>query len=264
MAGDDILYEKRDGIAVITLNRPHRMNALPLHLWMEGFSEIWKGFDSDPEVRVAILTGAGDKAFCTGVDVKDTAERDRQGGGQRRGPAQVKATPWQNKVRKPVICAVNGLVGGGGLMFVSDCDITIASPNAEFFNPGVSVGIVALVGQAAWTRWVPFQANMRMALMGAGERLSARRAYEFGIVTEVVEGKPLLDRAVEIAEIMGRNSPAALRTAKKALWAALEAPSLSAAHEAVTSVSREYAGHPDQTEGPRAFAEKRKPNWKEE
>lgn len=262
MAGDDVLYEKRDGIAVVTLNRPHRMNALPLDMWTGGFSEIWKDFDADPTVRVGVLTAAGDRAFCTGVDVKDTAERDRRGD-RRQGAAELRATPWQCRVAKPVICAVNGLCGGGGLMFVSDSDITIASPNAEFFNPGVGVGIVALVGQAAWTRWVPFQAVMRMALMGPGERISARRACELGIVTEVVEGRPLLDRAVEIAGIMGRNSPAAMRTAKKALWAALEAPSLTQVHEAVNRVTREYAGHPDQVEGPRAFAEKRKPNWQQ-
>jgi enoyl-CoA hydratase/carnithine racemase len=263
MAGDDVLYEKRDGIAIITLNRPHRMNALPLDMWMTGFSAIWKDFDEDPKVRVGVLTAAGDRAFCTGVDVKDTAERNQRGGGERREQTELRATPWQNKVRKPVICAVNGLVGGGGLMFVSDCDITIASPNAQFFNPGVGVGIVALVGQAAWTRWVPHQANLRMAMMGPGERLSAQRAYELGIITEVVQGRPLLDRAIEIATTISQNSPAAVRTAKKALWAALETPSLAEAQAVVGRVTREMAGHPDQTEGPRAFAEKRKPNWKD-
>ena len=261
MPEEDLLYEKKDGIAIITLNRPHRMNALTMDIWTERLAALWADFDGDSKARVAILTATGDRAFCTGVDVKATAESN-QGG--RRGPVgEIRATPRQNKVSKPVITAVNGLCGGGGLMFVSDSDIAIASPNAEFFNPGVGVGIVALYGQAAWTKWVPFQSVMRMALMGPGERIGAQRACELGIVTEVVEDKPLLDRAMEIAEIMGRNSPAAMRTAKKALRAALEAQGVGGAMAAVSEVTKEYAGHPDQTEGPRAFAEKRKPNWQE-
>ncbi len=261
MADQDLLYEKKDGIAIITLNRPHRMNALPIDIWTDGLAELWKDFDSDPKMRVAVLTATGDRAFCTGVDVKDTAQRDREG--RQRSAGEIRATPWQNQVSKPVITAVNGLCGGGGLMLVSDSDIAIASPNAQFFNPGVGVGIVALYGQAVWTKWVPFQSVMRMALMGPGERISAHRACELGIITEVVEDKPLLERAVELAGIMGRNSPAAMRIAKKALWAAVEASGVNGALEAVNQVTKAYAGHPDQTEGPRAFAEKRRPNWQE-
>lgn len=262
MADQDLLYEKKDGIATITLNRPHRMNALPLHMWMEDLSVIWKDFDRDPKMRVAILTGAGEKAFCTGVDVKDTAERNKAEGGVKPRKNEVNATPLQNKVTKPVICAVNGLVGGGGLMLVADSDVTIASANAEFFNPGASVGIVALYGQATWSKSMPIHANLRMAFMGSGERLSAQRAYELGLVTEVVKDKPLMDRAREIAGIMMNNSPAALRVSKKALWAALE-HELTGAQKVVADVTRELSGHPDQLEGPRAFAEKRKPNWKD-
>lgn len=262
MADQDILYEKKDGIATITLNRPHRMNALPLHMWMEDLSLIWKDFDRDPTMRIAILTAAGDRAFCTGVDVKDTAERNKQQGGAKRAGGEVNATPLQNKVTKPVICAVNGLVGGGGLMLVADCDLAIGSQNAAFFNPGVSVGIVALYGQATWSKWMPFHANMRMALMGAGERLSAQRAYELGLLTEVVTDKPLMDRAREIAGIMLNNSPEAMRISKKALWSALE-HGLTGAQKTVAEVTRELSGHPDQIEGPRAFAEKRKPNWQD-
>ncbi len=79
MADQDLLYEKKDGIAIITLNRPHRMNALPIDIWADGLAELWKDFDSDPKMRVAVLTATGDRAFCTGVDVKDTAQRNREG-----------------------------------------------------------------------------------------------------------------------------------------------------------------------------------------
>ena len=261
MPDDAVLYEKRDGIAIMTLNRPHRMNSLPIDVWTTGLPEIWADFESDPKVRVCIFTGSGDRAFCTGVDVKDTAERGRgpAADGERPG---IKATARHNNVTKPVITAVNGLCGGGGLMFVGDSDITIASPNAAFFNPGVSVGIVALVGQVTWAKWVPFQSNMRMALMGAGERVPAQRALEMGIVTEVVEDKPLLDRALELAETMRNNSPAAMRTAKRILWAALE-KGLTEGHEEMMKISETYRNHPDGVEGPRAFAEKRKPNWQD-
>ena len=145
MAEGDILYEKDGDIAVVTLNRPHRMNALPMSVWTEELAAVWQDFDRDPSLRVAIFTATGERAFCTGVDVKETAERRARGedGGERK---PLKATPWQNNVRKPVICAVNGIVGGGGLMLVADCDVTIAGPNAAFFNPGVGVGIVRAGG----------------------------------------------------------------------------------------------------------------------
>jgi len=259
MADGDILYEKEEGIAVITLNRPHRMNALPMSIWTTELSEIWRDFDNDPSVRVGVLTAVGDKAFCTGVDVKEAAERNKQGG-RPQASVEIKASPWQNNVRKPVICAVNGIVGGGGLMLVADSDVTIAGPNAAFFNPGVGVGIVALVGQIAWVNTMPFHANMRMALMGPHERIDAQRAYELGLVTEVVRDMPLLDRAKEIAASMSRNSPAALRVAKKLLWTVKE-HHLMDGQAQHSVIGAEMRGHPDQQEGPRAFAEKRKPNW---
>ena len=259
MAEGDILYDKDGSVAVVTLNRPHRMNALPMSIWTTELAEVWQDFDRDPDLRVAILTAAGDRAFCTGVDVKEAAERRASGQGeQERKP--LKATPWQNGVRKPVICAVNGLVGGGGLMLVADSDITIAGPNAAFFNPGVGVGMAALVGQVTWAGTMPFHANMRMALMGPHERLDAQRALELGLVTEVVRDKPLLDRAKEIAEMMSRNSPVTMMVAKKILWASKE-HALTAAQAQHGVIGAEMAGHPDQAEGPRAFAEKRTPKW---
>jgi len=257
---DGVLYEKSDGIATITLNRPERMNAIPLEVFVSGLAELWRDFESDASLRVAILTGAGDRAFCAGVDVKDTAAKAREK--PIDADTVICATPLQNRVTKPVICAVNGLVGGGGLMLVSDCDVTIASANAEFFNPGASVGIVALYGQATWSKAMPFHANLRMALMGAHERISAERALELGLVTEVVRDKPVLERAREIAQIMLRNSPEAMRVCKKSLWAALE-HGLGGAQKVVAEITKEMNLHPDFVEGPRAFAEKRKPVWRD-
>jgi E-phenylitaconyl-CoA hydratase len=257
---DSVLYQKADGIATITLNRPERMNALPLEMFVSGLAELWRDFEGDRSMRVAILTASGERAFCAGVDVKQKAADDRDA--PTDAETVVCCTPLQVGVSKPVICAVNGLVGGGGLMLVSDCDVTIASPNAEFFNPGVSVGIVALYGQATWSKAMPFHANLRMALLGAHERISAERAQELGLVTEVVRDKPVIDRAREIARLMLRNSPEAMRVAKKCLWASLE-HGLAGGQRAVAEITKEMSSHPDFVEGPRAFAEKRKPLWKD-
>ncbi len=267
MSDDAVLYEKKDGVAIMTINRPERMNALPSYSWTEGLAKLWKDFDTDPKMRVCIFTAVGDRAFCSGVDVKEQAERmaqaAREGGPPPpSGGGSMMATAWQNKVSKPVITAVNGVCGGGALMFVADSDFCIASPNASFFNPGVTVGIVAMVGQVTWTKSVPFQSIMRMAMMGAGERIDAQRAYELGIVTEVVHDKPLIDRAMELADIMRGNSPTAMRIAKKVLWASLE-KGLTESQRQQVEISREFTGHPDQREGPRAFAEKRKPVWQD-
>ena len=257
---DGILYEKDGAIATITLNRPDRMNAIPLSAFVTGLSTIWRDFEEDRSLRVAILTGAGERAFCAGVDVKETAAQARD---KPIDPeTKICATPLQNRVTKPVICAVNGLVGGGGLMLVSDCDVTIGSPNAAFFNPGVSAGLVALYGQATWSKWMPFHANLRMALMGAHERVSADQALAMGLLTEVVRDKPLAVRAREIADSMLKNSPEAIRIAKKALWAALE-HGLGGAQSVVAEITKEMNRHPDFVEGPRAFAEKRAPVWKD-
>lgn len=258
-----VLYEKKDGIAYLTINRPERMNSLPAKAWSEGLARLWKDVDTDPKVRVAIFGAVGDKAFCAGVDVKEQAERRSRPPDEQEQPGRMMATAYQNNVSKPVITAVNGICGGGGLMFVSDCDIAIASPKATFFNPGVTVGIVALVGQATWTRWVPFQSMMRMALMGAGERMSAQRAYELGMVTELVEDKPVEERAVELADTMKSNSPTAMRIAKKVLWDMLDEGSLSNLYDRQHELVKDFQGHPDSKEGPKAFAEKRKPRWLE-
>jgi enoyl-CoA hydratase/carnithine racemase len=260
MADGDILYEQDGDIAIITLNRPHRMNALPLGAFTDDLAVIWEDFDRNPDLRVAILTATGDRAFCSGVDVRGAAEARARGEDVRGAGKPMRASPRQNNVRKPVICAVNGLGGGGGLMLVADSDVTIAGPNAAFFNPGVGVGIVALVCQVTWANSMPFHANMRMALMGPHERVSAERALELGLVTEVVHDEPLLDRAKQLARTMSQNSPIAMTLAKQILWAAKE-HGLTEARAQHMVIGAEMSGHPDQAEGPRAFAEKRRPNW---
>jgi enoyl-CoA hydratase len=259
----DILFDNSDGIATITLNRPHRLNALTSRMWREQLPQAWQNADKDPAVRVIIFTAAGERAFCSGADVQDLstlAEADQKGANRDQ---VLLISARHNKVSKPVITAVNGMCAGGGLMFVSDSDITIAAEHATFFNPGVSIGQLAFVAPTTWSRWVPFPALMRMTLMGSKERLSAQRALELGIITEVVErGSSLHARAREIARLIASNSPAAVRLSKRILWEALERH-LSDAQKHAEKLGAEYRGHPDSVEGPKAFTEKRQPKWKD-
>lgn len=259
---NDIRLDKSDGIATITLNRPHRLNALTPRMWREQLPEMWQAAEKDPAVRVIVFTGAGDRAFCSGADVQALsalAQSDQQNAPRDQ---VLLISARHNKVSKPVITAVNGMCAGGGLMFVADSDVTIAAEHATFFNPGVSIGQLAFVAPTTWSRWVPFPALMRMTLMGAKERLDARRALELGIVTEVVAGASLAQRAREVATLIASNSPAAVRTSKRILWESLER-NLSDAHSLAEKIGGQYRGHPDSVEGPKAFVEKRPPRWKD-
>jgi len=259
---NDILLEKSEGIATITLNRPHRLNALTTRMWREQLPRLWQDAEQDPAVRVIVFTGAGDRAFCSGADVQalsNLAESDQQNAPRDQ---VLLISARHNKVTKPVITAVNGMCVGGGLMFVADSDIAIAAEHATFFNPGVSIGQLAFVAPTTWSRWVPFPALMRMTLMGAKERLDAKRALELGIVTEVVAGASLPARAREVAGLIASNSPAAVRASKRILWESLER-NLSDAQAFAEKVGAQHRGHPDTVEGPKAFMEKRPPRWKD-
>jgi (E)-benzylidenesuccinyl-CoA hydratase len=261
-SNSDILLDKSEGIATITLNRPQRLNALTPAMWREQLPEMWRAAESDPAVRVIVFTGAGDRAFCSGADVQalSTLAQSDQQNTSRDQVLLISAR--HNQVTKPVITAVNGMCAGGGLMFVADSDIAIAAEHATFFNPGVSIGQLAFVAPTTWSRWVPFPALMRMTLMGARERLDARRALELGIVTEVVSGAALAERAREVAGLIASNSPAAVRASKRILWESLE-HGLSQAHSLAEKIGAQHRGHPDTVEGPKAFMEKRAPRWKD-
>jgi enoyl-CoA hydratase/carnithine racemase len=231
-------------------------------LMLDELELAWRELDEDPDVRVIVNTGAG-RAFQTGLDVVQLARQPealrKQSGRTRR--AELRLTAWHNQVWKPVIAAVNGLCAGGGLHFVADADIVLASSNAQFLDPHVSVGQVAAYEGIALVRKMPFEAVMRMALVGRHERLSADRALALGMVSQVVDPpERLRDEAQALAEQIARNSPAAMAATKRALWGALES-GLTDACKAGAAELVSLWGHPDQEEGPRAFAEKRDPQW---
>ena len=251
-----------DGVTLVTINRPERLNAINGRM-MDEFSAFWDQFDADPSRRVAVVTGAGDRAFCVGADVKEIAELGEIPDNQR-DPDVHKAsrlTPLQAAISKPSICAVNGVCAGGGLHFIADCDITIASENATFIDPHVSVGQVSALEPIVLARRAPLGAVLRLVLAGKGETMSAARAYEAGMITEVVPPDRLLPAALDLARAIAANSPAAVRASRQAVWDSLERP-LADARQHGWDLLRAHWDHPDFTEGPRAFGEKRTPEWK--
>ena len=256
---DEILIEKSGGVATVTLNRPDRLNALNRRMLGELIPPIWGELDADPSVRAVILTGAGDRAFCSGLDVKEQAEGPPPPG-ERRPRAAGALSPRESRFSKPVITAVNGLVSGVGLAFVSDADIAIAAEHAYFFNPGVTIGQLAVYAPLTWSRWVPFQSLMRMLLVGNKERIYAEEAKTLGIVTEVLPAAELMPKARELAEMIAYNSPRAVRDVKRIMWNSLD-HGLEAAFADARAIMDAFAGHPDSYEGSRALVEKRTPNW---
>jgi E-phenylitaconyl-CoA hydratase len=260
---ETITYEKRHGVAEVTLNRPDRHNALNLKM-QEELSEVWRDFDDDDNLRVAILTGAGDKSFCSGADVKGWVATD----GPRRGKSLDrmgyenlgKFTPFRSRTWKPVICAVNGMCVGAGLHFIHDSDIIIASENATFFDTHLAVGQVFAGEPIGLSRRLPLGIVMGMALLGKNFRLTAQRAYDLGLVLEVVPQETLMERAREMADVILQQAPIATRISKKAIYSGLNL-GLQDAYELGSYMLQMAWGSDEGIEGPRAFAEHRPPSW---
>jgi len=259
---EHLIVERHGPVGWLINNRPDQLNAMNNKMRDE-FADAWKELDADPEVRVIVHTGEG-RAFQTGVDVSEIAS---DGVGMERYRESVENwdmhfTAWHQEVWKPVITAVNGICAGGGFHWVADADIVIAASDAQFFDPHVSIGQVVAVEAIGLIRKMPAEAVMRMALVGRYERMSATRALELGMISEIVDPpERLRERAQELGETIARNSPAAMAATKKALWAALEHGLTDACKVGAQHLVSMW-GHPDQEEGPRAFAEKRPANWK--
>lgn len=257
-----VRFERRDdGIALITLERPERGNALTPAM-QPVFRAIWSQVRDDPRLRVAVVTASGERHFCTGFDVAEAEGDDADEVFADRPLAEaVHWSPQQNQVWKPVICAVNGLCVGGGLHFVVDADIVIASRNAAFMDSHVNVGMVGALENVGLAKRLPLGSALRMTLLGRHYRMPAQRAYDLGLVDELVEGPAdLLPAALEMATAMLGNSPQAMALSKRAVWGGLE-HGYTEALERAWDLLRSHWSHPDFLEGPRAFAEKRAPRW---
>jgi len=253
-------YQKHDGVARITLDRPARGNALTPAM-QPIVRAIWSDVRDDPAVRVAVVTAAGEKHFCTGFDVGSDEGGDETVFADRPLADAVHWSPYQNRVWKPVLCAVNGLCVGGGLHFVVDADIVLASENAAFMDTHVNVGMVGALENIGLAKRLPLGAALRMTLLGRHYRMPARRAYELGLVDELVASPGDLSGAVDaMLEAILRNSPQAMLRSKQAVWGSLER-GYTEALEHGWSLLRGHWKHPDFAEGSRAFAEKREPRW---
>ncbi|HKY13493.1 MAG TPA: enoyl-CoA hydratase/isomerase family protein [Microthrixaceae bacterium] len=258
---EHLLLERRGPVGWLINNRPDRLNAMNGAM-REEFGVAWRALDDDPEVRVIVHTGEG-RAFQTGVDVAELAS-DGIGMERYRESMErwdVHFTAWHEGVTKPVITAVNGICAGGGFHWIADADIVIAASDAQFFDPHVSVGQVVSLEAIGLLRKMPFEAVMRMALVGRYERMTVERAYQLGMVSQIVDPpERLRDVAQELAETIAKNSPAAMAATKRALWGALEMGLTDACKAGAEDLTSMW-GHPDQEEGPRAFAEKREAQW---
>lgn len=256
-----VRYETADRIATITLDNPSALNAFDHGMCLE-LRRIWADVEANPEVACAIVTGAGEKAFCTGWDVTSLATGESQDlvPGDRWSAPYGHITALQNRCWKPVITAVNGVCNGGGLHFVADSELVIASETASFLDTHVAVGLASALESAGLARRIPLERVFRLALLGKHGRIGAREAQAIGLVGEVVAPAELMARARETAAIIAGHSPTALARSKRAIWESLDHgldEGLDAAHVQV----ERHLGHPDPAEGAKAFLEKRPPRW---
>jgi enoyl-CoA hydratase/carnithine racemase len=252
-----------EGVMTVTLNRPQVLNAFNEEMLSE-FSQLWPQVRCDDAVRAVVLAAAGDRAFSTGVDVTERLDGD--------SPFLDKLHPWaenedpgrqlsprRNEVWKPVIAAVHGMCAGGAFYWVADCDIVICSPEATFFDPHVTYGLVAALEPIALRYRMPFSDVMRMALLGLHERMTADRALAIGLVTEIVERDSLLSRAQELAAAIAGQPPAAVQGTVKALWQSLD---LTRAQSLATALMYTQVGNPLGTAEVDRAAAKRAQQWR--
>jgi enoyl-CoA hydratase/carnithine racemase len=254
---DEISYVEDGAIARITINRPQVRNALNNRAHHE-MRAAFESFRDDPRLRVAVLTGRGDQAFCAGADLKEAAAMlaagEREDGVPPFGGITEDFTCW-----KPIIAAVNGVALGGGTELVLACDIAVATTEATFGLPEVRHGIVAASGGLVrLPRQLPLKAAMGMIL--SGRPLSASAALAFGLVNEVVPAGQLANCAQRWAEDILSCSPAAVRMSKEFALSRLHLPVDAALAEQTELVAR-LTESPDAAEGTRAFTEKRPPRW---
>lgn len=251
---DAVLFDAReDGIAIITLNRPEQRNALRKDV-REGLRAAWDRFERDPALRIAILTGAGDKAFCAGGDLKEMVETQ-----MTVPPRDMFALPYDTiELSKPTIAAVNGVALAGGWMIAQACDLCVASTRAQFAVTEVKVGRGS-PWAAPLIHMIPQRIMMEILL--TGKPISAQRAYEIGLVNRLAEPDQLMPAALALAAEILDGAPLSVKVARETVMLSTEM-GRSAALQAARAASETLYNSQDAQEGPRAFAEKRKPQWK--
>jgi enoyl-CoA hydratase len=244
-----VLYEKRGRIAVITINRPEALNAFTLEM-LQAMDAAFADFNQDPELWVAVFTAAGDKSFCTGMDLKEAIPMMKTG--DELGYRDHTKRPFSD-IFKPIIAAINGYCIAGGLEFLQGTDIRIAAEHATFGLGEVRWGIIPTGGShVRLPRQIPWAVAMELLLVG--RPITAKRAYDIGLVNEVVPAAELMPTALKWAETICRNGPLAVRTAKEI---AVRAFGLEPGFVLEKALGARVFASEDAQEGPRAFAEKR-------
>jgi enoyl-CoA hydratase/carnithine racemase len=249
-------YNKDGNIAIFTLNRPHVMNALDIPTLQE-FHDALIDFRDDPKLWVGIITGAGEEAFCSGIDLRSTLSMNQsQDRSQPFPPTLMRGL----EIAKPLVAAINGLALGGGLELVLTCDIRIAAEHAEFGFPEVTLGLIPAWGG---TQRLPRQVAWCQAaeLILTGKKINAYEAYRMGIVNHVVSKDKLSLIVKEWAQMLCNAAPLAVRAAKEAMINGAKLP-LNEGLELEDALETYLKSTEDFYEGIRAFNEKRKPHFK--
>src|SRR5262245_6547026 len=212
---------ERDGAVLIaTIDRPERMNAIGTQL-LEAFPRVWPEAAADPSVRALVITASGDRAFCTGMDLREVTERGHH---RPRGETydSERITPLNCDVWLPTIVAVNGVCTGSGLHFIADADVVVASTTASFLDTHVAVGQVSVIEPITLLDRIGVGNALKMVVLGRAGRLDAAEALRISLVDEVVEPEQLRIRAVELAHAAASGSPSAMEKSKRAIRGALE------------------------------------------
>lgn len=220
-AGLRVDRDEKSGVAVVTLDRPERHNAVTPLMAAE-LAAAWREFRYDDAVRAVVVTGAGERAFCTGID-RD-AKVPQPSSPYTIDDPLLTLGPKANDLWKPVIAAVNGMACGGAFYLVGEAEFVIAAEHATFFDPHTTYGMVSAYEAISMAQRMPFGEVARMSLMGTAERVSARRAYEIGLVSELVPpGEDVLSAAVRAAETVASFPTEAVQGTVRAVWSAKEA-----------------------------------------
>jgi len=254
---ETLTFEKKDRIACLTLNRPEQRNAITLEMW-NLLEKYWDQVNEDDDIRVVIITGAGDKVFCAGMDLKE-ADRLRKEG--KENILKLIDDPFMQKMRKvnkPIIAAINGSVFAGGFLIALNSDMRVCVRDTTIAITEAKVG-----RGSPWAiplLWMlPLGIVMELTL--TGEVISAERMYQMGFVNRLVRREELMPTAMGIAECIKNNAPLSVRAAKESLLRGMDL-GLKAGFEKAIEIYQSVYQSEDAQEGPRAFAEKRKPIWK--
>jgi enoyl-CoA hydratase/carnithine racemase len=254
---ETLIFQKKDNIAYLTLNRPENRNAINLEMYRE-LNEFWEIINEDNDIRVLVITGAGDKAFCAGMDLKEVARLKQEGKDDLLKHVDDPFMQKMRSVKQPIIAAINGNVFAGGFLLSLNSDIRVAVEGITFAITEPKIG-----RGSPWAiplLWMlPLGIIMELTL--TGDPISSDKMLQLGLINRLVKREKLMPTAVALAERIRDNAPLSVIAAKKSLQRGMDLGLKSGFEEAIEIYKSVYESE-DAQEGPRAFAEKRKPVWK--